>query len=96
MSVLRAGTRRWPPKWDVLESAKTDKHTNPKTGRLAQFYVCAGCENEFTSKEVEVDHIQPVVPPTGFTSWDDVIKNLFVTQMVYRYFVQPATKRKVN
>lgn len=77
MAVLRSGTRRWPPKWNTLEAAKTSKHTNPKTGRVAQFYRCACCSEEFTSKEVEVDHIIPVVPSTGFVSWDNVIERLF-------------------
>lgn len=77
MSVLRSGTRRWPPKWAVLETSKTEKKVNSKTGRIAQHYKCASCSNEFTSKDIEVDHIKPVVPETGFVSWDDVIKNLF-------------------
>jgi 5-methylcytosine-specific restriction endonuclease McrA len=51
---------------------------NAKTGRMAQHYFCAMCENEFTSKDMEVDHIKPVVSPTkGFVSWDSFIENLF-------------------
>lgn len=94
MSVLRSGTRRWPPKWDALESAKTDKKTNPKTGRLAQFYKCASCDNEFTSKEIEVDHIEPVVPSTGFVSWDNVIERLFCEQENLQVLCTPCHKKK--
>lgn len=77
MSTLRAGSKRWPPKWEVLNEAKTEKKTNVKTGKLAQHYRCASCEQEFTSKDIEVDHIEPVVPLSGFVSWDDVITRLF-------------------
>jgi 5-methylcytosine-specific restriction endonuclease McrA len=78
VAVLRAGTRRWPPKYEALNEAKTEKKINEKTKRLAQHYLCAMCENEFTSKDIQVDHIEPVVnPKTGFTSWNDYIPRLF-------------------
>ena len=35
-STLRAGSRKWPPKYETLNAAKTEKKTNEKTGRLAQ------------------------------------------------------------
>jgi 5-methylcytosine-specific restriction endonuclease McrA len=77
-STLRAGARRWPPKYDTLNAAKTEKKVNAKTGRMAQHYRCAKCKEEFTSKDMEVDHIKPVVSPTkGFVSWDSFIENLF-------------------
>jgi 5-methylcytosine-specific restriction endonuclease McrA len=78
VSVLRAGTRRWPPKYETLNAAKTIKKINKKTGRLAQHYRCALCEEEFPATGVQVDHIKPVVnPKTGFTTWDTFIKRLF-------------------
>jgi 5-methylcytosine-specific restriction endonuclease McrA len=94
MSVLRSGTRRWPPKWEVLEAAKTDKHINPATGRLAQFYRCAECNEEQTSKNMEVDHILPVVPPTGFVSWDNVIERLFCGPENLQVLCVPCHKAK--
>lgn len=77
VSVLRAGSRRWPPKYLTLEAAKTEKKINSKTGRLAQHYRCAACEKEFTNKDVQVDHIVPIVNANGFTSWDAYIDALF-------------------
>lgn len=77
-STLRAGARRWQPKYDTLNASKTEKKTNIKTGRLAQHFRCALCDNEFTQKDMEVDHIKPVVDPTkGFQSWDVFIDRLF-------------------
>ncbi len=77
MSVLRAGTRRYPPKWECLADAKTTKKKNKKTGRLAQHYRCNTCKKEYVATEVNVDHILPVVSKEGFTSWDSFIENLF-------------------
>ena len=77
VSVLRSGTRRYPPKYECLNDAKTEKKINAKTGRLAQHFRCAGCSDEFPATGVQVDHITPVVGPSGFTTWDDYIANMF-------------------
>lgn len=77
-SALRAGARRWPPKYETLNAAKTEKKINPKTGRIAQHFRCEMCQQEFTQKEMEVDHIRPVIDPVeGFKSWDKFIDRLF-------------------
>jgi len=45
---------------------------------MAQHYRCNLCQNEFPQKQVEVDHILPVVDPVnGFTTWDEYISRLF-------------------
>ena len=78
VATLRQGSRRWPPKYETLNDSKTEKKINKKTGRIAQHYLCASCEDEFTSKDVEVDHIKPVIDPKkGFTTWDDYVARLF-------------------
>ena len=77
VSVLRSGTRRWPPKFLTLNEAKTEKKINVKTGRLAQHYLCAGCDNDFPAKDINVDHIIPVVGPEGFVNWDTYIERMY-------------------
>lgn len=78
VSVLRSGTRKYPPKYETLNEAKTEKKTNTKTGRVAQHFRCASCQNDFPATQVQVDHIIPVVDPkNGFTTWDDYIVRLF-------------------
>lgn len=77
-STLRAGSRRWPPKYECLNAAKTEKKVNEASGRIAQHYKCSSCKNEFTSKNVQVDHIKPVIDPKkGFISWDEYIDRMF-------------------
>jgi 5-methylcytosine-specific restriction endonuclease McrA len=78
MSVLRGGYRRWPPKYEVLKEAFVGKKLNKKSNRQSNFYKCASCKKEYPTKEVQVDHIVPVVSPLeGFSSWDTVINNLY-------------------
>lgn len=78
VSVLRSGTRKYPPKYETLNEAKTEKKTNIKTGRLAQHYQCKACQGEFSAKDVQVDHIQDVVDPlVGFIDWDTYIKRMY-------------------
>jgi len=62
----------------MLAEAYTGKRVNPKSGREAKHYRCNGCAKEFTSKDVQVDHIKPIIDPlVGFTTWDDYINRLF-------------------
>ncbi len=77
-STLRGGMRRWPPKWKALKEAELGRKTNKKSGKLAMHYRCACCKDEYTAKDVQVDHMEPVVnPTTGFVSWDVYIDRMF-------------------
>lgn len=40
-------------------------------------YRCVLCLGLFGPREVRVDHIDPVVPLSGFVSWDDYVGRLF-------------------
>jgi hypothetical protein len=76
-SALRSASQRWPPRYSVLSKAKLGKRINPKTGRLAEHYLCAACKEAFPAKDVQVNHVTPVVPVTGFDDWNGVISRLF-------------------
>ena len=73
---LRGATRKWAPIQDCLRNARV------KRG----FYLCAGCGEHVTNtikqgakrvKNVFVDHIEPIVPTTGWISWDSCIERMF-------------------
>lgn len=74
---LRSISQRWPPKYRVLSAAFTGSKINPASGRLAKHYRCNMCRADFPLKQVQVNHILPVIPVTGFVSWDDLISRLF-------------------
>ena len=77
-SSLRAAFRKWPPKFDVLKNAAVCKKINESTGRLATHYRCTKCRELFPQKQIQVDHVQPVVDTKkGFVSWDVFIDRLF-------------------
>lgn len=77
-STLRKGFTKWPPKWEALKNAYVGKMKNELTGRQATFYQCAICKTNHISTDVQVDHVEPVVPvDNGFTTWDNYITNLF-------------------
>lgn len=76
-SALRSASQRWPPKYQVLNEAYVGKHINKSSGRLAKHFKCSVCLNDFPQKEVEVNHIIPVVLLSGFDSWDGIISRLF-------------------
>lgn len=77
-SALRGASSRWPPKYECLHSAFTESKINDSTGRIAKHYRCASCGNDFPAKQVQVDHIDPVIDPSiGFDTWDTVIARMF-------------------
>jgi len=77
-AVLRGGMRRFPPKYETLNRAFVGTKLNEKTKRQAKHYECNMCKEHFTAKDIEVDHIEPVVDPdVGFVSWDLFIERLY-------------------
>jgi hypothetical protein len=80
-SILRKASMRWGPLNRVKAKARVERG----------FYKCAACAaivpaTAITTlkngkvkrvKNVAIDHIAPVVPLTGFDSWDGVIDRLF-------------------
>ncbi len=95
VSVLRAGARRWPPKYLTLADAYVGKKVNIKTGREGKHYLCAACKQEYPAKEVQVDHINPVVDPkTGFTTWDEYINRLYCGKENLQVLCLECHKRK--
>jgi len=76
-SSLRKASVKWPPRYQALADAFVGVKINKKSGRPAKHYKCAECKDDFPASAIAVDHIEPIVPVTGFTTWDEVINNLF-------------------
>lgn len=68
IATLRRATYRWSFKHMVKARARIERG----------LYKCSECKSAFGPKEVHVDHIDPVINVTGFTTWDDYINKLFV------------------
>jgi len=94
-SALRSASQRWPPKFQTLKEAFVGKRTNPKTGRLASFYKCNICKDSFPAKDVQVDHIKPIINPSlGFETWDSVIEALFCEKENLQVVCKPCHSLK--
>jgi len=75
MSALRRA--QWPVKYAALKLAYVGDGINPATGRKCKLHKCFECDELFPAKDMRADHIKPIVPVTGFDSWDAVIERLF-------------------
>lgn len=40
-------------------------------------YKCEGCGERCAAKDMRCDHVEPVVPISGFTTWGDYIARMF-------------------
>lgn len=89
---LRSASVRWPPRYGALASAFCGRKVNPKTGRLAKLYGCKNCGHEFPASDVEVNHKEPVIPLSGFDSWDNVIKRMFCEEDGLEVLCKPCHK----
>ena len=73
---LRQATQKWAPIQQARKAAWIRRG----------WYLCAECEEEIPTtivvdrkrkKNVIVDHIDPIVPTTGWVSWDHCIDRMF-------------------
>ena len=92
-SILRSGSRRWAPKYSTLKDAYTKTKTNKKSGRLAKHYRCAICSGEFTSTNVQVDHIVPIGRDLD---WNTFIEALFCEKDNLQVLCKSCHKEKTK
>ena len=64
-------------------------------------FECADCKVEFTKKDVQVDHIKPVVDPRfGFSGFDEYISRLYCVANNLQVLCRPChlakTKRETK
>lgn len=76
----------WPPRSEVKRRCKVEG----KSG----WYKCELCHNE--RERIDVDHVSPVVPVSGFTTWDNYIENRFVTADKLQGICKDCHKEKTN
>lgn len=74
MQSLRRATYRWPFGHMAMK----------KQWRNRGLYECEVCKKCHGPKDVQKDHIESVIPYTGFKSWDETIKRMFVKSDQYQ------------
>jgi len=79
MSAIKRCFSRSPTHRAALNAAKCPRKKGPRGGAR---YRCLQCKKDFASKDVQVDHIDPIVP-IGILSkdmtWDEVVNRTFCT-----------------
>jgi 5-methylcytosine-specific restriction endonuclease McrA len=97
ISALRAYMKRFPPKWKALKAASLGRLINKRSGRLAEHYRCAECLEPFVARDVQVDHINPVVDPAkGFEDWPTYMERLYCEADNLQVLCKPCHKDKTN
>ena len=97
ISALRAYMKRFPPKWKALKAASLGRLINKRSGRLAEHYRCAECLEPFVARDVQVDHINPVVDPAkGFEDWPTYMNRLYCEAENLQVLCKPCHKDKTN
>lgn len=74
MASLRRATYRWPYGHMAMSRQRVERG----------FYKCESCSDVFGPKEINKDHIEPVIPVTGKKSWDETIARMFVKSNAYQ------------
>ena len=94
--LRHAHSKRWQPKRDALALSSVGRKINKKTGKLAKHHECAGCGDEFPTKDVAVDHTVPVMPVCGHTTYDEAAKRMFVEVGGYQILCTTCHRVKTN
>ncbi len=99
LATLRRASYRWYARQGALLAARTGS-----IGRLFT-YKCAWdtahklpwkSKNRFTRKEIQIDHITPIVPLTGWDSWDKLIERLFCKEEDLQVLCKPCHHTKTQ
>jgi len=84
LSSLRRTFSRSPIARQAREGARITQSVKKKDGtkakRLSVRYMCAECNKLYKISEIQVDHINPVIPigtKSSDMTWDEIISNLF-------------------
>ena len=65
--VLRRKSLWWTARQEAKREARVDRG----------FYKCKNCQQLFGPKEIQMDHVRPVINvKTSWTNWDDYIHSL--------------------
>jgi len=94
MSQLRGG--RWPQKYKAIQAAYIDDGINPETGRRCKLHRCEECNDCFPASKMQADHIEPIIPLTGFDSWGAVIERLYCEVDGFQAMCKPCHKIKTK
>ena len=97
-AFIKSALRRaqWPQKYQAIKDAFVCYGINPETNRKVKLHRCADCQGLFMANKMHADHKTPVVPLTGFDSWDGVIDRLYCEAYGFDVLCEPCHKVRTD
>src|SRR5882757_9085079 len=86
MTALRRVSYRYPPRNAAKIAARKER------GK----YECADCRNLYGPKEIQLDHVTPVISEEGFEDWNCYIERLFCDYAGYQVLCSECHQKKTN
>lgn len=84
---LRRISYMWPPRSTAKKQARIRRGV----------YRCARCDDEFNWKDVQVDHIEPVINPKyGWEDYNTYIDRLFCSEEGFQLLCKPCHAKKTK
>lgn len=84
---LRTASKYWPEKTKVYHRVKQARGE----------YKCESCGGIFPQKQLQIDHIEPVVDVTrGFRDWNEYISRLFCDSSKLQALCKPCHSIKTK
>ena len=103
ISALRKA--HWPVKYEAIRKAYVRDGINPATGRKCKLHRCQECGELFPAKDMQADHIEPVIPLDCSWSqgenflgydWNQVVARLFCKLENYQALCKDCHKIKTS
>ena len=100
--ALRQASIKWPPKNEVKKAARIERgvyrcNGYKRTSHQTSASLPPKKGNKRRINNAVVDHIHPVVDPKkGFTTWDNLIKRMFVDSKGLQVLCHDCHTRKTN
>ena len=88
IATLRRASYRHP--------GRTIAKKNARVGRNQYHCAMCGPDKIYGSKEVQLDHINPIVPITGWDGWEGFISRLFCGAEGYQLLCKPHHSEKTK
>jgi len=90
IAALRRASYRWPGRYKTLKNAKAARNA----------YFCAHCPEGVVHerRQVQLDHVSPVVPVEGWDGFDGYIDRMFCDESGYQVLCEEhhSTKTKLE
>lgn len=98
LNQLRNVSKKWSCKAEARKrfEVKEGEYYIERKGRHRIKIKCAHCGNIFRPDEIHMDHIEPVIPVTGWDDWNGYIERLFCDVDGYQALCKQCHVNKSN